>query len=280
MASALKADKLRVIGGLFSVWSILDAHSEDGTLEGYDSAALDAEIGWKGFAKAMQNVGWLTFENGAAIAPRYDEHNGTSAKRRALDTARKKAERSTEHPQAKARRLSAWKEEKKRTESGILSASEADKIGTREEKRREELTNTTAVIVSSIAPDNAGQSGDETNSQEPDALARIVAECRTAKVVDIEANTAIIERWIEQGASRSQVAKALADARKSIPLGELRIGYVNTILERVLDEERTARRAAQAKIDAAQAAIAESKAALAAKAAPPDGFMAKFVRHA
>lgn len=120
MVSALKADRLRVIGGLHVAWSIFDTHSADGVLHGYTSAAMDAVIGWSGFTQAMIDVGWAVVgDDDSLIMPRFDEHNGKSAKRRANDVERKRASR----------------------ESGDVrnpSASDADKSVTREEKRREE----------------------------------------------------------------------------------------------------------------------------------------------
>lgn len=116
IVSALKADKLRVIGGLHAVWSLFDAHSADGTLDGYTAEALDDYIGWPGFCAAMVLVGWLE-ENGESLTtPRFDEHNGQSAKRRATETQRKRMARET----------------------GEMSAPNADKKRSREEKRRED----------------------------------------------------------------------------------------------------------------------------------------------
>lgn len=116
IVSALKADKLRVIGGLHAVWSLFDAHSADGTLDGYTAEALDDYIGWPGFCAAMIRVGWLE-ENGEILTtPRFDEHNGQSAKRRATETQRKRMARET----------------------GEMSAPNADKKRSREEERREE----------------------------------------------------------------------------------------------------------------------------------------------
>lgn len=111
ISSALKADRFRTVGGLMSVWCLFDAHSIDGQLEGYSLATVDDLIGWQGFASAMQAVGWLGDCPGGLVLPEFDKHNGQSAKRRAQDSDRKRA--------------------------GRLSASEADKNGTREEKRRD-----------------------------------------------------------------------------------------------------------------------------------------------
>ena len=131
MAGALNADKLRVVGALHAVWSIFDAHSSDGLLDGYTFKALDIELGWKGFAQAMHDIGWLIDSDGEGLeAPRFEEHNGQSAKRRAMETERKRLEREAEKAAADAAKAA--------TNTGQVSASHADKSVTREEKRREE----------------------------------------------------------------------------------------------------------------------------------------------
>lgn len=116
MASALKADTLRTVGGLMSVWCLFDAHSEDGRLDGYTPDVLDAHLRWEGFSQSMIAVGWLESDasNGLSL-PRFDTHNGQSAKRRAQDADRKREVRK-------------------------VSAPEADKSRTREEKRREDTS--------------------------------------------------------------------------------------------------------------------------------------------
>ncbi len=112
IASALKADRLRVIGALHAVWCLFDVHSDDGQLDGYTLETLDDLIGFPGFGAAMCAVEWLAEGPQAIAVPRFSEHNGQSAKRRAQEAQRK------------------------RTERGQASASDADKKRTREEKRR------------------------------------------------------------------------------------------------------------------------------------------------
>lgn len=119
MVSALKADRLRIIGGLHIAWSIFDTHSSDGVLVGYTVEAMDAVVGWPGFTQAMVDVEWASVnDSGSLVMPRFDEHNGASAKRRANDSERKRNER--------------------KNPVRNLSASDADSLRTREEKRREE----------------------------------------------------------------------------------------------------------------------------------------------
>jgi len=128
MSSALRADKLRTVGGLFAVWCLFDTHSEDGQLSGYTCETIDEEIRFPGFCAAMQSVGWLETDADGAFLPDFEEHNGQSAKRRAQETERKRAERKT-------------------------SACDADKKRTREEKRREEVNTVADALPSPSAPD-------------------------------------------------------------------------------------------------------------------------------
>jgi hypothetical protein len=114
MASALKADRLRIVGGLHSAWCLFDVHSVDGLLDGYSADTLDDLIGFPGFSRAMMAVGWLEENGESLVMPRFESHNGQSAKRRAQDADRKRNVRKA-------------------------SASEADKKRTREEKRREDI---------------------------------------------------------------------------------------------------------------------------------------------
>ncbi|AZE90242.1 Pyocin large subunit-like protein [Pseudomonas orientalis] len=120
MVSALKADRLRIIGGLHIAWSIFDTHCDDGVLVGYTVDAMDAVVGWPGFTQAMIDVEWASVnEGGSLVMPRFDEHNGASAKRRANDNERKRNDRKTKSVRN-------------------VSASDADSLRTREEKRRED----------------------------------------------------------------------------------------------------------------------------------------------
>lgn len=119
--SATKSDKFRVIGGLHAVWSVFDAHSKDGSLFGYTPETLDHVIGWDGLSQALLLVNWLVYDGEETLMlPEFDEHNSKSAKRRAEDQKRKRDGRKS--PQSVA------------DENG----QNADKMRTREEKRREE----------------------------------------------------------------------------------------------------------------------------------------------
>jgi hypothetical protein len=128
IASALQTDRLRVVGGLHAVWCLFDELSEDGRLYGYTPSALDSEIGFPGFSELLVAVEWLNWDGNDGLSlPEFDKHNGASAKRRAQEADRKRAERasSANGPQ----------------DVRDPSADDADKKRTREEKRREEKKN-------------------------------------------------------------------------------------------------------------------------------------------
>jgi hypothetical protein len=93
ISSALKADRLRTVGGLLSAWCLADEQTEDGKLDGYTPGLLDELIGFPGLSMAMQSVGWLDVGDGFLVIPRFEEHNGQSAKRRAQDSTRKMSAR-------------------------------------------------------------------------------------------------------------------------------------------------------------------------------------------
>lgn len=73
-----------IIGGLYWLWSMADEQSTDGSLNGLSLGAIDRKTGIKGLGAALSKVGWiLETEDGVEIT-RFDEHNGASAKRRAV----------------------------------------------------------------------------------------------------------------------------------------------------------------------------------------------------
>ena len=125
MASALKADRFRTLGGCLSAWCLFDEHTECGRLDGYTPELLDEVIGFPGLAGGMEAVGWLEVGDSFLLAPRFEKHNGKSAKRRCQESDRK---RSARHADGKA-----------------------DRKRTREEKRREERDTS----VSLLAPNGA-----------------------------------------------------------------------------------------------------------------------------
>lgn len=183
IASALKADRLRTVGGLMSVWCLFDAHSVDGHLEGYDLNTVDELVGWPGFAKAMYDVQWLEVTLDGLALPDFESHNGQSAKRRAQDADRKREERA--------------------------SASDADKKRTREEKRREEKKEEKqkTTRVAALSPSDLVAEGvDEQTAAEFIAMRVKKRSALSAKALDGIKAEALKAGWSLQDA----IAKCLA----------------------------------------------------------------------
>jgi len=94
--SALKADRFRTLGGVLSAWCLFDDQTEDGQLDGYTPEVFDEVVGFPGLARAMAAVGWLEIGPDYLKAPRFFEHNGQSAKRRAQEAVRKMSARDAD----------------------------------------------------------------------------------------------------------------------------------------------------------------------------------------
>ena len=119
ISSALKADRLRTVGGLLSAWCLFDEQTENGILDGYTLELMDEIIGMNGLAAAMVQVGWLEVIGESLVVPRFDEHNGQSAKRRAQDSSRKLSARKADKCPHEKRTKSGL--EKRREEKSVLT---------------------------------------------------------------------------------------------------------------------------------------------------------------
>lgn len=100
IASAVKLDRYSVTGRLHAVWSWADANTTDGWIPHATPGFLDEKAGRKGFAAAMAAVKpepWLIVKPDGLLLPRFDKHNGSSAKSRAqaADRQREKRARDT-----------------------------------------------------------------------------------------------------------------------------------------------------------------------------------------
>jgi hypothetical protein len=74
-----------VLGGLFLVWCIADAHGD--FMPGVTPASLSELVGLPGFVEAMPSD-WIQVRPDGLRFPNYDEHNGSTAKARALSQRR------------------------------------------------------------------------------------------------------------------------------------------------------------------------------------------------
>ena len=131
MASYLKIDEYEVIGRLHKLWSWADKHTTDGFVPHINGKWIDKHLDKSGFSSQMISVGWLSISSNGVTFPLFDRHNGKSAKSRAENTERA--------------RLSRKVSDKSSTKIACLSQEKCDESVTREEKRREEVNNTTPV---------------------------------------------------------------------------------------------------------------------------------------
>lgn len=94
MADLLNTSTDDVVGKLLRVWAWFDQQSLDGHAGNVTSVTLmkfiDRHVASQGFAACMKKVGWLTDVG----IPNFDNHNGESAKKRALNNKRQKKHRN------------------------------------------------------------------------------------------------------------------------------------------------------------------------------------------
>lgn len=124
MAAMLKTTEFDIVGRLHCLWSWADKHTTTGAISHINQKWIDKHVSKPGFAKSMCAVGWLICHENSVTFPRFERHNGASAKSRAETTERK--------------RLSRLLRDKSETENGQVSQEKQVKNVTREEKRREE----------------------------------------------------------------------------------------------------------------------------------------------
>lgn len=77
-----------VIGGLYWLWATADQHTEDGIMPGLSLRQIDRKTGVKGLGGALMSIGWLADHPEGVRIVNFEEHNGTSAKKRAVTAKR------------------------------------------------------------------------------------------------------------------------------------------------------------------------------------------------
>ena len=130
-----------VVGKLRRLWKYADRFTVDGRIIFAYEARIDGIVSFAGFAAALRSVGWLEFDGSGAVIPRFDEHNGESAKRRSMNTFRQQTSRRRRADVALKRDKSATREEKRREEKnqGVtppetpVAANESPPAGNRSE---------------------------------------------------------------------------------------------------------------------------------------------------
>lgn len=94
IASQVKRPENHVVGCLVAVWSWADNLTADGFVQHANLSLIDKIAGVKGFGSAMCSVDWLRATDGGVTFPRWERHNGQSAKARAGEADRKRMQRA------------------------------------------------------------------------------------------------------------------------------------------------------------------------------------------
>lgn len=84
----LECGEAQIVGALYWLWSTADQHTEDGILQGLSLRQIDRKTGVPGFAQALVDIGWLAEREDGVEVIRFEEHNGTTAKKRAVTAKR------------------------------------------------------------------------------------------------------------------------------------------------------------------------------------------------
>jgi hypothetical protein len=124
IAERLGKDELYVVGALLAFWSWAHSHAVDGHVDGATSRLVDAATRVDGLHDALLEVGWLHVDATGITIPRFDVHNGDSAKERC----------------SKSERQARWRAKKKQQQAALsVDGAVDEQPSTREEKRREEI---------------------------------------------------------------------------------------------------------------------------------------------
>lgn len=141
------AGEAAIVGGLYWLWAMADEHTEDGILPGLTTRAIDRKTGVNGLGAALVSISWLVEHPEGVTIVGFEEHNGTSAKRRCVDAQTKANKRkSSTGDQSDVRNVSGQDADNVRTEQGQKTPT----CGAREEKRRIDTTTASAGAIPSV----------------------------------------------------------------------------------------------------------------------------------
>lgn len=93
LASLTRVSKIRVVGGLYWLWSVAQTQSTDGVLKFIDETMVDEQTDIPGFAKALVSVNWISLRDDSVMIPDFESYFGKSAKTRAKERLKKARQR-------------------------------------------------------------------------------------------------------------------------------------------------------------------------------------------
>jgi uncharacterized phage protein (TIGR02220 family) len=115
LSTMLQLDRFSVVGRLHAFWAWVDKHASNGYVTGASLQLVDEVVTLKGFGDALVVVQWLEVDGDRGLhIPRFERHNGQSAKERALTNQRVKKHRERNADVTVMKRSTVTREEKRR----------------------------------------------------------------------------------------------------------------------------------------------------------------------
>jgi len=102
IAEELGIDPDTVFGKLMRIWIWADRQTINGNAPGVTLALIDRYTGVSGFAKSMIKTGWLVEKKDGFQFSNFENHNGETAKQRALTAKRVSKYKKEKQPQSNA----------------------------------------------------------------------------------------------------------------------------------------------------------------------------------
>lgn len=148
IAGRVRKPVLHTVGALSVVWGAANEHTVDGRLMGYTLDAIDSMVGIRGFAAAMESVGWMTHDDVSVTVPDFERYNSDGAKARLKHSRRVAASRD---------------HHRSRTESAHEAHATGTKTATTEQNRTEEKNSSSSSAASAVtaAADSTQRGGSQ-----------------------------------------------------------------------------------------------------------------------
>lgn len=95
LARKLNISRREAACACMEMWEWADQETIDGHIRGATRDDIDLMLGLPGFSSALESdeVGWVRFTERGVTFPRWERHNGETAKKRALEQRKKKRQR-------------------------------------------------------------------------------------------------------------------------------------------------------------------------------------------
>ena len=119
MSRLMGLDRDTICGKLCRLWIWADQNSVDGLARGIDLAFVDEICKAENFGKNLVKAGWIRVRKDGLFFPKFDRHNGNSAKKRALGRDRVREHRNASTVTDVTPKAHQRREEKRRREGGI-----------------------------------------------------------------------------------------------------------------------------------------------------------------